>query len=405
MKLSHKNDDDNGDDDDDDDELKDLLAYDAEVKEEEVEGGEVRLPRFDRNVTSFEIELEGKEEEEDSSSSSRIKMSICSTFTFILIFISMVMIIAFMWEYTELDYGDASSKNETISKQTNRTFTYLQYNIDEGGGIGTSRYGHLLGWISSQHVDVVGFCELNHWENDPGMTDRALAMGFKYSHLYKTPSGYNLGIASRFPFSVIEETSEGFERGVLHVRVETNLQEQEQKWDVFVVHLNAHNAIARVAEAIRLNEMITEMRRDTNGDTIVLVTGDFNTLSPYDSVTYDHENLLSFLLNSSETHLRDKLTSNGEISYESFEIVLNDSNLVDPCAFEDFNVCGATEPTSVAVDQAAASAVVPDMRLDYILIDRTAVLNSYVPVCTTIRNVDVVDLSDHFPIRCVFVLQ
>ena len=173
-------------------------------------------------------------------------------------------------------------------------------------------------------------------------------------------------------------------------------------WDVFVVHLNAHNATLRVSEANRLNEMIAKTRQGKD-NTIVLVTGDFNTLSSYDRVIYDHENLLSFLLNRSESHLRDKLTVQGQIAYESFDTVLNGSNLVDPCAVEDFNVCGATEPTSVAVDQAASdSDLVPEMRLDYILFDRNG-LKSYVPVCNTIRDVDVVNLSDHFPIRCVFV--
>jgi endonuclease/exonuclease/phosphatase family metal-dependent hydrolase len=224
-------------------------------------------------------------------------------------------------------------------------------------------------------------------------------MGFQHSHLYEAPSGYNLGIVSRFPLTVIEATSNGFERGVLHVRIEP---ETWGMWDVFVVHLNAQNATLRVSEANRLNEMIAKTRQGKD-NTIVLVTGDFNTLSSYDRVIYDHENLLSFLLNRSESHLRDKLTVQGQIAYESFDTVLNGSNLVDPCAVEDFNVCGATEPTSVAVDQAASdSDLVPEMRLDYILFDRNG-LNSYVPVCNTIRDVDVVNLSDHFPIRCVFV--
>lgn len=377
-------------------ELKDLLAYDAKEEEEEVleERGEVRLPRFDRMTA---LEIEGEEEEDGSRR--RVKMNMCSMFTIFLVFTCMVLIIVYMWEVTELDFGQA--KNASNASVTS-ALTYLQYNIDEGGGIGTSRYENIMNWVSSQHVDMIGFCELNGWQqNAPSMSERANAMGFQYSHLYEVPSGYNLGIMSRFPLTVIEATSNGFERGVLHVRIEP---ENVGKWDVFVVHLNAHNATLRVLEARRLNEMILKTRRDLGDDnTIVLVTGDFNTLSSYDRVTYDHENLLSFLLNHSESHLRDKLTVQGEISYESFQTILNGSNLVDPCAIEDFNICGATEPTSVSVDQAASeSDRVPDMRLDYILFDKFG-LESYVPVCSTIRDVDVVDLSDHFPIRCVFV--
>ena len=104
-------------------ELKDLLRYDAEVKkeeekEEELEG-EVRLPRFDRLAA---LEIEEIVGEEEIQSQSRMKMNVCSMFTVLLVFTCMVLIIVYMWEYTELSFGEARNASNASVSGTALTF-------------------------------------------------------------------------------------------------------------------------------------------------------------------------------------------------------------------------------------------------------------------------------------------
>lgn len=283
-----------------------------------------------------------------------------------------------------------------------RHTTFIQYNIKDGGGDwdgGGDRYEYIIRWLKVQEADVVGLCELNGWENYPGMASRARSAGYNYSYLLEEESGYNLGILSRRPFVMMEGTGEGFERGMLHVRMTID----DLVWHVFVVHLNAHDAFARLEESRIVAKKIKKLDNRGPRD-VVVVMGDFNTLSPYDAKEYEHEHLLNYLIDGSkESKLLKKLVVRNEIFYAPLNILMSQAGLADPCV-ESWNRCGPTEPTGMSLDQASAEdwQSNPQMRLDYILVDSATVQFSYAIKCEVLRNPELDRLSDHYPIRCLF---
>lgn len=301
--------------------------------------------------------------------------------------------------------NDSSSSPSPLS-----TLKFMQYNIDGGGGVltnDTDRYGAIIDWIKMQDADVVGLCELNGWEQPPGMYQRARSAGFEHAFLYEDESGYNLGIMSRFPITIIEATSDGFERGIIHAKIAV----EEAEWHVFVVHMNAHDAIMRLDESKRISDKISAIDRPNRNDRIkaipiyVVVMGDFNTLSPDDADLYDHEHLKAFILDGSmESRLAKKLLVGKDIFYAPFEYFTKQAGMTDPCV-ERWSFCGPTEPTAVSLDQISTDddRTVPGMRLDYILVEKNSVASTYTTVCTVLRRVDVASLSDHFPVACAFV--
>jgi endonuclease/exonuclease/phosphatase family metal-dependent hydrolase len=86
---------------------------------------------------------------------------------------------------------------------------------------------------------------------------------------------YNLGIVSSLPMIVVAEYGPPiFQRGLLHVYfIKLDLH-------VMIVHLHAHSSDAREQEALKVISIIKTL---VEKNCKIVVMGDFNTLSPYDS--------------------------------------------------------------------------------------------------------------------------
>jgi hypothetical protein len=127
-----------------------------------------------------------------------------------------------------------------------------------------SRGINMLKWLQTQAnrgVLLVGFCELNGWQeleshtdlhkNRPKMVFRAANAGFAFSHVMVNTQPYNLGIVSARPFVVLGEFGPPlFQRGLLHVYFEA------LQLHVLVVHLHAHSSALRAEEAVSIVKVL-----------------------------------------------------------------------------------------------------------------------------------------------------
>ena len=152
-------------------------------------------------------------------------------------------------------------------------------------------------------VAGVGFCELNGWQalqsdremmkNRPKIVFNAANAGFAYSHVMVNSQPYNIGIVSIYPFTVVAEYAPpDFQRGVLHVYF------KKLKLHVLVVHLHAHNSLARSDEASKLVAIMDPLLKKNEK---VVAMGDFNTLSPLDRAQHEEANFKQFVLDRVQT--------------------------------------------------------------------------------------------------------
>lgn len=97
---------------------------------------------------------------------------------------------------------------------------------------------------------------------------------------------YNIGLVASLPFEVIAVYGPPiFQRGLVLTYFPT--------FDLYVaiLHLHAHSSERREREATVVLEIIKDLLTSNKK---VVVTGDFNSLSPLDERWYDMEGLLAF---------------------------------------------------------------------------------------------------------------
>jgi endonuclease/exonuclease/phosphatase family metal-dependent hydrolase len=279
-------------------------------------------------------------------------------------------------------------------------------NIDEGGGSPT-RVKSVLDWLSPQYADVIGFCELNNWDQMVTKTSAthmevyASDIGFPYSYLFKTKSPYYLGIMSVFPIDVlyVNDDPHDFERGMLHVKI--------RDVNYIVVHLHAHDSQKREEEVA-----LVLKRALAVSDEPVLIMGDLNTLSPLDADWHEENGILKYLSSRApDERLRVKFTTTSpdglvELNYRPMQLFL-DSGFTDLCVWSSAlgankesekknQRCGYTEPTRLAEQEDALK-----VRLDFMLANDAFLERN--PISEIVIDKVTDELSDHYPLRTQWV--
>ena len=341
----------------------------------------------------------------------------------------------------------------------------------------------------------------------PLLVTRAAKAGFAYSHIFDPPGHpYSLGIVARSPIRVIAEIGPPtFERGILHVRLpfepgftghpgrtkfsrdddttqrrqiteRQNLQQRRRQLrkrrqllrsstpnlhkyigrglDLVIVHLHAHDAIARLNEARIVQNIVSGL---SSSGQPVLVMGDFNTLSPFDEPQHSRIGLLQLISNGTASgipykdakhflRLQQKYTvsdhSGGrKLAYDPMkELLTGGAGLVDLCILqcistrssssknkitfeaqmEDANHtcveerCSYTEPTTLLPDRRELPKGIqaPPIRVDFILANKPFVelvestseaVQENGPIsdlfADVVLNNHTASMSDHFPVR------
>lgn len=248
-------------------------------------------------------------------------------------------------------------------------------------------------WVKKRNLDILGMNELNNWQRTGTMERKAASMGFGYSHLMVIPSGYHMGIMASTPVQVVAELKEPtykFERGALHCII--------AGIHVILVHLHAHSAVARAAEATLLLEHINAT---TTSEDQIIVMGDFNTLSILDARACRYNSsVLKKIIRLAESG--NPILANKLLTKDRHAIAYTPHNTFLEAGYKDLlrpkrsKKCLATEPTSLGSDQAAS---LPLMRVDYILGYNIPVSDQSAH-CDIVTNAVTQKLSDHFPTIC-----
>ncbi len=232
--------------------------------------------------------------------------------------------------------------------------------------------------MNEQQPDIVSLQELNEYTPEK-LAEDAKDYGHSYSVLLKE-EGFSTGITSRYPIEDIQRTMEGFHHGLMRVRI--------QQIYFYVIHLHPSNWEIRKTE---INHII----KDIEGlppNSKVMLAGDFNTFSPFDSIYYSHGRLEPFFKNR-DFLFDEKNLNNGKLDYTVIQDVL-DFGLIDLEArlrTSSYRFTGSF-PTLIEKEGEHGD----QRRLDYVFVSRNmanSVTNTKIITTDT-----ALILSDHLPV-------
>ena len=189
----------------------------------------------------------------------------------------------------------------------------ITYNVWYGFTKVPERKDKWISWMQEQKPDVVSLQELNEYTSEKLAADAA-SWNHPYSVLLKE-EGFPTGITSRYPIEDVQRYMEGFHHGLLRVKIQGKI--------FYVIHLHPSNWETRNRE---IDFIISDIKERTK-DTPIIMAGDFNTFSPFDSVFYSHGKLEPFFM-SRDMEFNEKNLKEGHLDYSVLE-KLHENDLID----------------------------------------------------------------------------
>lgn len=249
----------------------------------------------------------------------------------------------------------------------------LQYNILYGCRT-ENRLMPFNRWMEKQSYDVVGFNEMNDWTGK-SLQHEAEKWGFPHTYLYEMEtSPFSIGVVAKSPIQHIEATETAFHHGLLHVKIEGV--------HFLVTHLTPKESGPREREAAEIVKRVKAIQEP------LVLMGDLNTLSPLDHGNYEKTGALQTFF--AKERLHEQYVRDGVINYRPMQLLL-DAGLSD---------VGFKEPLDYSFPTPLKHDPTPEIRrrIDYMLVNDA--LKRYQPVARVIRNAEVEELSDHYPVEC-----
>jgi len=213
--------------------------------------------------------------------------------------------------FSSLSYSCASKKND--KSQTSSHIRIITHNVWYGFTIVPERKNNWIEWMKKQQPDIVSLQELNEYTPEKLAGD-AKDYGHTYSVLLKE-EGFSTGITSRYPIEDVQRTMDGFHHGLMRVRI--------QQIYFYVIHLHPSNWETRKTEINFIFQDIEGLPPNSK----VMLAGDFNTFSPFDSIYYSHGRLEPFFKNR-DFLFDEKNLNNGKLDYSVIQDVM-DFGLID----------------------------------------------------------------------------
>ncbi len=195
------------------------------------------------------------------------------------------------------------------SSEEERTCRLLQYNIADGMWYDQfNNYDRFVQWMQLQHPDIAAFCEAaTHWDAQQRrlprgdsaryLPDSLPRLASRWEHPYVAvgafQDNYPVAVTSRYPFEFIRPIGgDSLSHGALHVKT--------RGVNYVVVHLwpqpyslqdKDKTRSDKLGDSTRVGEIRCILRQTLYdpqfaGEKYWVMLGDFNTLSPVDSLHY-----------------------------------------------------------------------------------------------------------------------
>lgn len=154
----------------------------------------------------------------------------------------------------------------------------ISYNILEGMKLdSTSGKSVFVDWVKEKNPDILAIQEANKF-TQASLEEMAHKYGHPYAVLVKE-KGYPTALTSKYPIVNISKVTDNMTHGFIKAQI--------KGINIIVLHLNPHDYLKRREEIAVILETIR-----TSNQKKWMIMGDFNSLSPLDSLRYADGKLL-----------------------------------------------------------------------------------------------------------------
>jgi exodeoxyribonuclease III len=256
-----------------------------------------------------------------------------------------------------------------------QTLGILSYNV----WIGFQRDSTLelyLDWVKRLNPDIIAYQEMNYYTQK-----RIEALGDMHSHPYAVISkedGFPVAISSMFPIVNVQKVLDNMHHGYIY-GISNNIH-------IFAVHLSPSNYKKRHEEIKTLLAHASLLPNDA----MIMIIGDFNALSPSDSIFYSEEFISA---RREEQGGRIQNLREGNLDFSAIRFI-EDAGYKD--VFKLFNngfKSSFSTATRVAKEGEHKGG---GMRIDYAFVN--AALAKHVISADIIHDKDTELISDHYPV-------
>lgn len=283
-----------------------------------------------------------------------------------------VLITAFAFVFLSCNSG----KKEANQKASE--LKLISYNVWYGFTEVPDRKKTWIAWMKEQDPDIVSLQELNEYTAQK-LAEDAKSFGHEYSVLLKE-EGFPTGITSRYPIEEIHKITKGFHHGLIRVRIRGIY--------IYVIHLHPGNWEFRKSEI----DQILKDTKELPPDSKIILAGDFNALSSFDSVYYAHGRLEPFFTGLDKQY-KDKNLDMGRLDYSVIQEVMDFGFIDSEAGMRDssYRFTGSF-PTLIEKEGEHGD----QRRLDYVFVSKN--LANKVISARIIASDTTLILSDHLPV-------
>ncbi len=255
----------------------------------------------------------------------------------------------------------------------------LSYNILEGLKGDSLRTEKFISWVKKIDPDIIGFQEMNNFTQQR-IEKFAAAYGHNYAVLSKT-DGYPVALTSRYPIVDVQKVVDN----MWHAYIVANINNV----NVIVIHFSPWLLSKRQLE---VNEIIARAGLFPDNEMVVIM-GDFNSLSSRDASHYSEEDLVAQKQREiQEPHIRN--LNNGHFDYTV-------TGALEKAGFTDL-VYKHHKDFQYSIPTPAYSSKYRK-RIDFIYANKT--LTEYSVSADIIRDNVTDTISDHYPVLATFGIR